>query len=180
MKPPWRSTAEKCRRWPGAFGPAPADRSLQGAFSHPSRCARVQRHSRSRRNVCAFGTDRARFKHGSFPVRAGKTKGGQPKRVVTWRWGANVHRAFCRICRIRIETVTGPKPFTKERKKANSAKPFFEPWPSNGPAFFWMLDGESYDEQKYLQSLQRRGSPVWKRLQVKPMPCKQIMKKIVR
>ena len=26
-------------------------------------------------------------------------------------------------------------------------------------------NGESYDEQKYLQSLQRRGSPVWKRLQ---------------
>ena len=109
----------------------------------------------SPRLLCAFGTDRARFEmprnmtqwNGSAPVTisSGQDKrSGQPKRVVTWRWGAPtfIRQTFVEFAKHSTRNCDWAKAFYQIKEEEGQpcqtiSFKFFEPWPSNGPAFFF-------------------------------------------
>ena len=135
----------------------------------------------SPRLLCAFGTDRARFEmprnmtqwNGSAPVTisSGQDKrSGQPKRVVTWRWGAPtfIRQTFVEFAKHSTRNCDWAKAFYQIKEEEGQPcqtilRALALKW--TRILFRCWKNGESYDEQKYLQALQRRGSPVWKRLQ---------------
>ena len=135
----------------------------------------------SPRLLCAFGTDRSHFEtaqnmtqwNGSAPVtiNSGQDKRtGQPKRMVNWRWAAPtfVRQSFVEFAEHSIRNCAWAKAFYQIKKEQGKPRQTI----LRALALKWTRilfrcwqNSERYDEQKYLQSLQRTGSPVWKRLQ---------------
>jgi len=111
--------------------------------------------------------------NGSAPVTisSGQDKrSGQPKRVVTWRWGAPtfIRQTFVEFAKHSTRNCDWAKAFYQIKEEEGQPcqtilRALALKW--TRILFRCWKNGESYDEQKYLQSLQRRGSPVWKRLQ---------------
>ena len=135
----------------------------------------------SPRLLCAFGTDRSRFEtarnmtqwNGSAPVTISSgqhKKSSQAKRLVTWRWSAPtfVRQSFVEFAAHSIRNCDWANTYYQIKKEQGKSRQtilralalkwtriLFRCWQNN----------QNYDEHRYLESLQRRGSPVWHRLQ---------------
>ena len=111
--------------------------------------------------------------NGSAPVtiNSGQDKRtGQPKRMVNWRWAAPtfVRQSFVEFAEHSIRNCAWAKAFYQIKKEQGKPRQtILRALALKWPAFCFAVGkiAKRYDEQKYLQSLQRTGSPVWKRLQ---------------
>ena len=174
--------------------------AYQGAIQKPSRCSRVQWHSRSRRGhespVAVRVRDRSfalrngpehdpvewiRSGHGST---AGRTK--EPDNRNEWSTGGGRLLPSCgkvslNLPNIRSETVPGQRPFTRSKKnRANPAKPFFVPSLSSGPAFCFAV-GKIANATMSKSISNRSNAPVHRCgkdfSKQMPTPCKHNMRK---
>ena len=133
------------------------------------------------RLLCAFGTDRSRFKsaqnmaqwNGSAPVsiNSGQDKRtGQSKRRVRWRWSAPtfVRQSFVEHAQHSIGYCRWASAYYESKKEQGKTRQTI----LRSLAFKWTRilyrcwqTGDCYEEQRYLDSLRRRNSPLWQRLE---------------